>query len=75
MALDLRGFRVGEAVKAVEKLIDNATRTDLHSVQILHGKGTGALREAIHAYLSEASAVKGFSTPQTNPGLTHVRLA
>ena len=74
-ALDLRGFRVQDAVQAVEKLIDNAVRANISAVQILHGKGTGALREAIHTHLAESSAVEEFSSPQVNPGVTYVRLA
>ena len=67
VALDLRGFRVQDAVQAVEKLIDNAVRANISAVQILHGKGTGALREAIHTHLAESSAVEEFSSPQVNP--------
>ena len=73
-ALDLRGFRVREAIRAVEKLIDTAVRADLDAVQILHGKGTGALRTAIHEYLAKTAAVKEYSSPQVNPGVTYVRL-
>ncbi len=75
VALDLRGFRVQDAVQAVEKLIDNAVRANISAVQILHGKGTGALREAIHTHLAESSAVEEFSSPQVNPSVTYIRLA
>ncbi len=74
-ALDVRGLRTRDATRAVDKLLDNARQADIRAVQILHGKGTGALREAIHGYLSESDAVAEFSTPQVNPGVTYVRLA
>ena len=74
-AVDLRGLRVHDAVRAVEKLLDDAARADLRAVQILHGKGSGALREAIHAYLAAAAAVQEYSSPNVNPGITYVRLA
>ena len=74
MALDLRGLRSGEAIREVQQLIDNAVRADLGKVQILHGKGTGALRTAVHSYLTKSDAVKEFSMPKDNPGLTFVKL-
>ena len=73
--LDLRGCRAGDAVREVEKFMDNALRSDAPAVQIVHGKGTGALREAIHEYLKASSITKEYTTPEVNPGVTYVRLA
>ena len=50
--LDVRGMRADEAVQAVTYFIDDAIQFTFKTVRILHGTGTGALREAIRLYLS-----------------------
>ncbi|MCU0627012.1 MAG: Smr/MutS family protein [Gemmatimonadaceae bacterium] len=45
--VDLRGMRVSEIDDALGRAIDDAVRADLRSVRIIHGKGTGALRERV----------------------------
>ncbi len=57
--LDLRGFKVDEALEAVEKYLDDAALAGLKKVFIIHGKGTGALRQAVGSYLRAHPAVKG----------------
>jgi DNA mismatch repair protein MutS2 len=49
--IDVRGMRAVEALAAVEDLIDDALMVGVSSVTILHGKGTGALKEEIRRYL------------------------
>ncbi len=49
--IDVRGMRSVEALAAVEDLIDDALMVGVSSVTILHGKGTGALKEEIRRYL------------------------
>lgn len=73
--MDLRGCRVQDAAQALEGFIDNAVAANLHAVEILHGKGAGALREAVHAYLAEAESVASFQTVPKNHGVTRIRLA
>ena len=53
--IDVRGARVDEVVPEVQRLVDDGVAASLPSVEILHGKGTGALRQAIHAHLAERS--------------------
>ena len=75
--VDLRGRRADEAVQEVEMLIDRALLANLDEVEILHGKGTGALRSAIHEYLARRSEVESFedaSWNQGGSGVTIVRL-
>lgn len=74
-SIDLRGCRVPDVAQAVEGLIDKAVAANLHVVEILHGKGAGALREAVHAYLTEAESVVSFQTAPTNHGITIVKLS
>ena len=49
--IDVRGMRAMEALAAVEDLVDDALMVGVGSVTILHGKGTGALKEEIRRYL------------------------
>ncbi|MFN5309122.1 MAG: Smr/MutS family protein [Candidatus Kapaibacterium sp.] len=57
---DVRGFRADEACKEVERLVSDAVLANLPSVTIIHGKGTGALRQAIHDQLSRHGSVSSF---------------
>ena len=49
--IDVRGMRASEALTAVEDLVDDALMVGVSGVTILHGKGTGALKEEIRRYL------------------------
>ena len=52
-------MRVEDALPVVEKAIDNAILGGLASLRIIHGKGTGRLRQAIAEYLSTHALVLG----------------
>lgn len=58
--LDIRGMETLEAEPVVERFIDSAVMGKLNTVTIIHGKGTGALRKAVHQMLRRNPAVKGF---------------
>ncbi len=58
--LDIRGMESLEAESVVENYIDAAVMARLESVTIIHGKGTGALRKAVHALLKRNKSVKSF---------------
>lgn len=58
--IDVRGMRADEALQAVTYFIDDAIRFNCHRVRILHGTGTGALRQAIRAYLASVSGISDF---------------
>ncbi len=51
--INLLGMTGDEAVSALDKYLDDAIMAHLSSVRIVHGKGTGALRNAVHAYLKK----------------------
>ena len=55
--IDLRGERVNDALETVMKYIDDAIMLGVPSVRILHGKGTGALREEIQKFLRTVPGV------------------
>jgi MutS2 family protein len=56
----LRGMTVDEALGALEKYLDDALLAGLDKVRVVHGKGTGALRQAVHGYLRAHPRVKKF---------------
>jgi DNA mismatch repair protein MutS2 len=76
-SVDLRGFRADEACKDVEKLLSDAMMTNLNTVTIIHGKGTGALRQAIHEQLRYHPGVESFrngTIAEGGDGVTVVEL-
>lgn len=58
--LDIRGLETLEAESVVENFLSAAVMAHLETVTIIHGKGTGALRKAVHAVLRRNKAVKDF---------------
>ena len=58
--LDIRGMETLEAESVVENYLDAASRSKLGTVTIIHGKGTGALRAAVHQLLKKNRQVKSF---------------
>ena len=58
--IDLRGMRVDEALTAVAYFIDDAIQVGQSRVRILHGTGTGALRQVVRQYLSTATGVTNY---------------
>jgi DNA mismatch repair protein MutS2 len=66
--IDLRGMRVGEVEGIVMHAVDAAVRADLKSIRIIHGKGTGALRERVAEMLSKESRVTNFRLGAWNEG-------
>lgn len=68
MELHLRGQRVGGIEPILDDYLDNAYLSNLPFVRIVHGKGTGALREAVHTFVSRHPLVKSWETPPYNEG-------
>ena len=58
--VDLRGMDSVEAVCVLERYLDEAMRSNLRTVRIIHGKGTGALRAAVHQSLRKNKYIKSF---------------
>lgn len=59
--IDVRGMRVDEATQAVTYFIDDAIQFNIGRVRILHGTGTGALRDYLRRYLATVKGVKHFA--------------
>ncbi len=68
MKLDLHGYTVEEAIDALDKYLDSAYLVGLPFVYIVHGKGSGALRNAIMEYLRKRAHVAHFRTGSMNEG-------
>jgi len=59
--LDLHTFQAREVGGLLGDYLDECARRGLRSVRIIHGKGTGALRERVHAWLRRSSLVESFA--------------
>ena len=68
LELDLRGERYEDAILRTEKYIDDALLANYHQVSIIHGKGTGALREGIQTYLKKHPRVKSYRFGEPGEG-------
>ena len=73
--INLLGNTVDEALAQLDKYLDDAYLAHLESVRIVHGKGTGALRNAVHQYLKRASFVKSFRLGEHGEGDAGVTIA
>ena len=58
--VDLRGMDSIEAISVLELYMDEAMRSNINTVRIIHGKGTGTLRAAVHQSLKKNKYVKSF---------------
>ncbi len=70
--LDLRGMMTDEAIPIVERYIDSASMARLKTVTVIHGKGTGALRQAVQQCLKKHKLVKSFRLGRYGEGETGV---
>lgn len=66
--LDLRGKRYEEAMQELDEFIDQALLNNMAQVDIIHGIGTGVIREGVTKYLSRNKHVKSFGYAPQNAG-------
>lgn len=66
--LDLRGYDIENAIMEIDKYLDDAYLAGLDEVYIIHGKGTGALREGIRSYLNKNKHVESMRYGEYNEG-------
>jgi DNA mismatch repair protein MutS2 len=77
MELDLRGQRAEDAVEALERYLDGAYLAGLPFVRIIHGKGTGRLREVVRQSLGQNPHVRSYEAggeKEGGEGVTVARL-
>ena len=67
-SIDVRGLRAEAAIAEVQACIDKAYLAELPEVEIVHGRGTGALRRAIQDWLGTCSQVASYSTAPADRG-------
>jgi DNA mismatch repair protein MutS2 len=70
--IDVRGVRAGDVDDLVMQAVDAAIRADLKSLRVIHGKGTGALRERVAEMLRKDTRVRAFRPGGFNEGGTGV---
>lgn len=78
MELDLRGRRADEVELELENYLDSAIGANLETARIIHGHGTGVVRQIVRDYLSRQKLVKSFRPGESNEGgdgVTVVKLA
>ncbi|NLT13925.1 MAG: endonuclease MutS2 [Clostridiales bacterium] len=72
--IDLRGMMTDEALPILERYLDSARMGKLNVVTVIHGKGTGALRQAVHQSLKRDGNVKSFRLGRFGEGETGVTI-
>ncbi len=72
--LDVRGERVNDAIEKVMRYVDDAIMLNMSSVRIIHGKGTGALREEIQKFLRSTPGVSSVTDEHIQFGGTGVTI-
>lgn len=68
LSLDARGLRAAEAIAKTEKFIDKALLSGFSEVEIIHGRGTGALRRELHEFLRSFPPVRSFELAPEDRG-------
>ena len=73
--IKLIGLNSDEAIARLDKYLDDAYIAHLPSVRIVHGKGTGALRNAVHAHLKRLNYIKSYKLAEFGEGDAGVTIA
>lgn len=73
--VDLRGMDSVEAICVLDRYLDEAMRSNLSSVRIIHGKGTGTLRAAVHQSLKKNKFIKNYRLGRYGEGEDGVTIA
>ena len=75
MELDIRGMMTDEGILEVDRFIDNCLLSGIETITIIHGKGTGALRAAVHEFLRKHKNVKSYRLGEYGEGESGVTVA
>ncbi len=74
ITLDLRGYRYEEVAPALEQAIDRAMLSNLHTLSIIHGFGTGAVRKAVQTYIKQSPYISSSRFGGEGEGLNGVTI-
>lgn len=66
--LDVRGYRVQDALELLEEFLDKASLNNLTPIYVIHGHGTGALKSSIRDYISTSPYVSAYRAGETSEG-------
>ena len=72
--IDLHGMHAREAIEKLEYTIDRAIIADAWCIEIMHGRGTGKLKNEVSKYLKKSKQIKRFEVDPLNPGVTKAYL-
>ena len=73
-AIDLHGLTADEAEAALEAFISDAILAGHDAVRVIHGRGGGRLKTAVHRRLAKLHSIRGFHLDRENSGVTIVQL-
>jgi DNA mismatch repair protein MutS2 len=73
-SIDLHGMTVHEALDALASFLNRALLDDAAEARIVHGRGGGRIRAAVHERLKGMPSIRGFGLEPGNPGVTIVQL-
>jgi DNA mismatch repair protein MutS2 len=68
--VDLHGLTVQDATSRLLAAVDDALRRGADRVEIVHGRGTGRIKHAVHRQLASLDVVRRFALDERNPGVT-----
>jgi dsDNA-specific endonuclease/ATPase MutS2 len=71
--VDLHGLTVDEGMARTIAAIDGALQSGAEGIAIVHGKGAGRIRAALHRLLGSLPVIASFALDARNPGVTHAR--
>lgn len=74
LSVDLRGYRFEEVSEELDKSIDKALLSNIRSLTIIHGFGTGAVKKAVDSYIKRSSLIKSSRLGREGEGLAGVTI-
>lgn len=74
LSIDLHGFTVEQAIIALETAIDRALLRHCSELIVIHGLGSGKVKNAVHNYLAASKHISSYQLENANPGTTRVFL-
>ena len=75
LEVDIRGMMTDEGIMEVDRFIDSCLLGGIETITIIHGKGTGALRAAVHQFLKHNKHVKSYRLGAYGEGEAGVTVA
>jgi DNA mismatch repair protein MutS2 len=68
--IDFHGWTVNESLARLEEVLDRAILDDVRQINIIHGLGTGKIKNAVHLYLKNSKYISKFELNPLNHGIT-----